>query len=179
MLHGPYFKIINHPLIWKMSSSHFTFFIYLLTFALSPNHFWSQPLFHFCLSSAGNFITNDPYGSNLKTLLGNLHYQTPPQGYGLSSVGSNSNQTYGLALCRGDVNATACKLVLLRPEMNFTNVAHITKVQLYGMIIVFWSTWTQTFFTKLIIKTSSSCGTWKTLAIRQHLTTKQRSCWAN
>ncbi|KAK9989447.1 hypothetical protein SO802_029686 [Lithocarpus litseifolius] len=93
-----------------MTSSQFIFSIYLLTFALSlQTIFGASPLFHFCLSSAGNFTTNDPYGSNLKTLLGNLHYQTPPQGFGNSSVGSNSYQTYGLALCRGDVNATACE----------------------------------------------------------------------
>ncbi|KAL4614425.1 hypothetical protein ACB092_07G053700 [Castanea dentata] len=68
-----------------MSSSQFTFSIYLLTFALSlQTIFGASPHFHFCLSSAGNFTTNDPYGSNLKTLLGNLHYQTPPQGFGLT-----------------------------------------------------------------------------------------------
>uniref|UniRef100_A0A7N2MW38 Gnk2-homologous domain-containing protein n=1 Tax=Quercus lobata TaxID=97700 RepID=A0A7N2MW38_QUELO len=92
-----------------MTSSKFTFSIYLLTFALSlQTIFGASPLFQFCLSSAGNFTTNDPYGSNLKTLLGNLHYQTPPLGFGLSSVGSNSYQNYGLALCRSGVNATAC-----------------------------------------------------------------------
>ena len=47
--------------------------------------------------------------SNLRILLGNLYYQTSSQGFGLSSVGSNPYQTYGLALCRDDVDATACK----------------------------------------------------------------------
>ena len=68
------FKLINHPLIQKMSSSQYTFSVYLLTFAFSlQTIFGASPLFHFCLSSARNFNTNDQYGSNLKTLLGNLH----------------------------------------------------------------------------------------------------------
>ncbi|GMY35032.1 cysteine-rich repeat secretory protein 38-like [Fagus crenata] len=92
-----------------MSSAHFTFSIYLLTFALFlQTIFGASPLFHFC-SSSENFTTNDPYETNLKKLLGNLYYQTPSQGFGLGSVGSYPYQTYGLALCRGDVAATDCK----------------------------------------------------------------------
>ncbi|GMY35031.1 cysteine-rich repeat secretory protein 38-like [Fagus crenata] len=92
-----------------MSSAHFTFSIYLLTFALFlQTIFGANPLFHFC-SSSKNFTTNDPYETNLKKLLGNLYYQTPSQGFGLGSVGSYPYQTYGLALCRGDVAATDCK----------------------------------------------------------------------
>ncbi|XP_050262317.1 cysteine-rich repeat secretory protein 38-like [Quercus robur] len=92
-----------------MSSSHFTFSIYFLTFALFlQTIFGASPLFHFC-SSSENFTTNDPYGSNLKKLLGNLYYQTPLQGFGLGSVGSYPYQTNGLALCRGDVATTDCK----------------------------------------------------------------------
>ena len=72
------FKLINHPLIRKMSSSQYTFSVYLLTFAFSlQTIFGASPLFHFCLSSARNFNTDDQYGSNLKTLLGNLHKRCP------------------------------------------------------------------------------------------------------
>ncbi|KAK7817181.1 cysteine-rich repeat secretory protein 38 [Quercus suber] len=92
-----------------MSSSHFTFSIYILTFALFlQTIFGASPLFHFC-SSSENFTTNDPYESNLKKLLGNLYYQTPLLGFGLGSVGSYPYQTNGLALCRGDVETTDCK----------------------------------------------------------------------
>ena len=93
-----------------MSSSQFTFTIYLLTFALFlQTIFGASPVFHYCLSSAGNFTFDDPYGSNLNVILGNLYNQTPPQGFGLGSVGLNPYQTYGLALCRRDVDATDCK----------------------------------------------------------------------
>ncbi|KAG2687966.1 hypothetical protein I3760_09G073400 [Carya illinoinensis] len=93
-----------------MSSSHeFTSSVYLLTFALLlQTIFGASPLFHFC-SSSENFTTNDPYESNLKKLLGNLNYQTPPQGFGFGTAGKHPYQTYGLALCRGDVGASDCK----------------------------------------------------------------------
>ncbi|KAK7817182.1 antimicrobial ginkbilobin-2-like protein [Quercus suber] len=92
-----------------MSSSHFTFSIYFLTFALFlQTIFGASPLFHFC-SNSENFTTNDQYESNLRKLLGNLNYQTPPLGFGLGSVGWYQYQTYGIALCRGDVATTDCK----------------------------------------------------------------------
>ncbi|KAK7858501.1 cysteine-rich repeat secretory protein 38 [Quercus suber] len=71
-----------------MSSSHITFSIYVLTFALFlQTIFGASPLFHFC-SSAENFTPHDQYESNLRKLLGNLNYQTPPLGFGLGSVGA-------------------------------------------------------------------------------------------
>jgi hypothetical protein len=89
----------------KMSS----FSISLLTFSLLvQNTFGAGPLFHFC-SSSENFTANDPYGSNLRKLMGSLYSQTPPMGFGLGSVGQDPYKTYGLALCRGDVKATDCR----------------------------------------------------------------------
>ncbi|KAK7858494.1 cysteine-rich repeat secretory protein 38 [Quercus suber] len=75
--------------------------------SLSANQFWSQPLYNIC-SSSENFTTNDQYESNLRKLLGNLNYQAS-LGFGLGSVGWYPYQTYGLALCRGDVATTDCK----------------------------------------------------------------------
>ncbi|KAB1200578.1 Cysteine-rich repeat secretory protein 38 [Morella rubra] len=92
-----------------MTSPHFTFSVYLLTFALLLQTLYAaSPLSHFC-SKSENFTANGPYESNLKKLLGNLNYQTPPLGFGLGSVGQYPYQTYGLALCRGDVAARDCK----------------------------------------------------------------------
>ncbi|KAF5474590.1 hypothetical protein F2P56_006478 [Juglans regia] len=93
-----------------MSSSQFTSSIYLLTFALLlQTIFGASPLYHVC-SSSHNFTSNGPYESNLKKLLSYLHYKTPPQGFGLGSVGKfDQYQTHGLALCGGDVNSTECK----------------------------------------------------------------------
>ncbi|KAM4097986.1 hypothetical protein ACJW30_07G043300 [Castanea mollissima] len=92
-----------------MSSSHFTLSIYFLTFALFlQTIFGASPLFHIC-SNSENFTTNDQYEKNLRKLLANLNYQTPPLGFGLGSVGWYQYQTYGIALCRGDLATTDCK----------------------------------------------------------------------
>jgi hypothetical protein len=73
-----------------------SFSIYLLTFALLLQTIYgASPLFHFC-SSSENFTTNDPYASNLRKLLGNLYYQTPPQGFGVGSVGQDPYKANGL-----------------------------------------------------------------------------------
>jgi hypothetical protein len=87
-----------------------SFSIYLLTFALLLQTIFgaSSYLNHDC-SSSGNFTANDPYESNLRKLLGNLYYQTPPQGFGFGSVGRYPYKTYGLSLCRGDVEAADCR----------------------------------------------------------------------
>jgi hypothetical protein len=86
-----------------------SFSIYLLTFALLLQTIYgANPLNHIC-SNPENFTTNDPYDSNLRKLMGNLYYQTPPQGFALGSVGQDPYKTYGLALCRGDVEATDCR----------------------------------------------------------------------
>ncbi|XP_062162935.1 cysteine-rich repeat secretory protein 38-like [Alnus glutinosa] len=87
-----------------------SFSIYLLTLALllQTNYGASSYLNHVC-SGFENFTTNDPYESNLRKLMGNLYYQTPPVGFGLGLVGHYPYQTYGLALCRGGVEATDCR----------------------------------------------------------------------
>ncbi|KAG2687967.1 hypothetical protein I3760_09G073500 [Carya illinoinensis] len=96
-----------------MSSSHIEFtssiYLILMTFALLlQTVFGASPLYHFC-SNSRNFTSNDPYESNLRKLLSVLNYKTPPQGFALGSLGKYQYQTHGLALCRGDVNASECK----------------------------------------------------------------------
>jgi hypothetical protein len=86
----------------------YSFSIYLLTFALLQSIYGARPLKHIC-SNPENFTTNDPYDSNLRKLMGNLYYQTPPQGFALGLVGQDPYKTYGLALYRGDVEATDCR----------------------------------------------------------------------
>ena len=89
-----------------MSSSHFTFYIWLITCALFlQTTFGVNPLFYFCLSSAGNFTSNSSYESNLNYIPWIIfnYNQTYPQGFGFNSVGFSPNQTYGLSLCQCDV----------------------------------------------------------------------------
>ncbi|XP_059440669.1 cysteine-rich repeat secretory protein 38-like [Corylus avellana] len=88
--------------------------IYLLTFALLLQTIYGEslsPLKHFC-SSSDNFTTNDSYEPNLRQLWGNLYFQTPPEGFGFGSVGQDPYIAYGLALCRGDLEAADCRTCL-------------------------------------------------------------------
>ncbi|KMT06271.1 hypothetical protein BVRB_7g161960 [Beta vulgaris subsp. vulgaris] len=91
-----------------MSSIKITPFIFLLSFTFLQTTFAVNPLYHFCLSTSGNFTLNTPYDTNLNTLLTLLQRKTSPSGFSLASTGQNPSQVYGLALCRGDVNSTDC-----------------------------------------------------------------------
>ncbi|KAJ9176949.1 hypothetical protein P3X46_012208 [Hevea brasiliensis] len=96
-----------------MSLSKFiSSFNLLLSFALlilqAYTVFGHGPLFHFC-SSSENFTSNGPYENNLNKLAGDLYIQTPQSGFGFGSSGQNPDQSYGLALCRGDVSSSDCK----------------------------------------------------------------------
>ncbi|KAG5546428.1 hypothetical protein RHGRI_018570 [Rhododendron griersonianum] len=66
-----------------------------------------SPIDHFCLSA--NFTPNSTYNKNLNNLLSYLDYTTPLTGFSNGSVGLSQNETYGLALCRGDINSSFCK----------------------------------------------------------------------
>ncbi|KAJ0111321.1 hypothetical protein Patl1_02074 [Pistacia atlantica] len=92
-----------------MSSSNFVSSLYLVAFAvLLHTAFGAGPLFHFC-SNPENFTANGPYETNLNKLTSSLYLKTPPTGFGMSNVGDKPDQTYGLALCRGDVATSDCK----------------------------------------------------------------------
>nr|POE88506.1 cysteine-rich repeat secretory protein 38 [Quercus suber] len=136
-----------------MSSSRFTFSICLLTFALFlRTTFGASPIFHFCSSSAGDFTSNGSYELKLNNLLGNLYNQTPPQGFGLISVGISPNQAYGLSLCRGDVSATDCQTFVNEASSEIPHYCPYNK----GAIIC------------------SHCGTLKTLANTTTFTNQTR-----
>lgn len=91
---------------------NFTSSLYVLTFVLLLHKpvFGADPISQICEKSGNltNFTTNDPYETNLKKLMGDLSYKTPPSGFSFSSVGVRQYQTYGLALCRGDVTDIDC-----------------------------------------------------------------------
>ncbi|PSS05794.1 Cysteine-rich repeat secretory protein [Actinidia chinensis var. chinensis] len=95
-----------------MSSSTFTFSLYLLSLTLVAHIALgakaAKPLFHFC-SNLDNFTTNGPYETNLNKLVGNLYLKTPLTGFGSGSVGPSHDQAHGLALCRGDVKFADCQ----------------------------------------------------------------------
>ncbi|KAK9077086.1 hypothetical protein SSX86_005422 [Deinandra increscens subsp. villosa] len=89
-----------------MSSSYTMSVLLLLLFVQMV--IGAAPLNHFCSTTSGNFTPYSPYDQSLNKLLGNLHYKTPPNGFGMGSVGQYQAQTFGLSLCRGDVSSEDC-----------------------------------------------------------------------
>ncbi|KAL7592989.1 hypothetical protein Lser_V15G32128 [Lactuca serriola] len=62
-------------------------------------------------NTTGNYITI--YQANLKTLLDSLANNSPLQGgFMNTTIGTGSNQVYGLAWCRADVSPTTCSKCL-------------------------------------------------------------------
>ncbi|XP_073275778.1 antimicrobial ginkbilobin-2-like protein [Primulina huaijiensis] len=91
----------------------YKFSIVLISFLLIQSAISIDPLFHFCFNSQ-NFTKNSVYDKNLRKLLKNLSYKTPPTGFGIGSRGQyHDNRPYGLSLCRGDVSRNDCKTCVL------------------------------------------------------------------
>ncbi|CAI9292627.1 unnamed protein product [Lactuca saligna] len=62
-------------------------------------------------NTTGNY--NTIYQTNLKTLLDSLAHNSPLQGgFMNTTIGTGSNQVYGLAWCRADVSPTTCSKCL-------------------------------------------------------------------
>ncbi|XP_052178587.1 cysteine-rich repeat secretory protein 38-like [Diospyros lotus] len=68
----------------------------------------ASPLFHIC-STSETFTAASTYASNLNKLIGSLTFRAPFTGFGAASVGFKHDRANGIALCRGDANATTCK----------------------------------------------------------------------
>ncbi|XP_038981805.1 cysteine-rich receptor-like protein kinase 6 [Phoenix dactylifera] len=63
--------------------------------------------------STGNYTANSTYETNLNLLLRSLASNTSLSGGFLNAtVGQIPNQIYGLAMCRGDTNASVCRFCL-------------------------------------------------------------------
>ncbi|RCV38865.1 hypothetical protein SETIT_8G176800v2 [Setaria italica] len=81
--------------------------ILLLTLGFTP--IAAEP-WQICGDAAMNYTTNSTYHGNLELLSTKLTHNatTSPYHYATASAGAAPDTVYGLALCRGDVNATAC-----------------------------------------------------------------------
>ncbi|XP_030968656.1 putative receptor-like protein kinase At4g00960 isoform X2 [Quercus lobata] len=63
-----------------------------------------------CSNSYGNYTSNSIYETNLNQLLSSLYSNTTIDfGFYKSSYGQNSDQVYGIGLCRGDVTPDDCR----------------------------------------------------------------------
>ncbi|GMY36986.1 cysteine-rich receptor-like protein kinase 15 isoform X1 [Fagus crenata] len=65
-------------------------------------------LYLFCSNDAQNYTLNSTFENNLMNLLQSLPSKTSVTGFNSTSFGDASNKVYVEALCRGDVNSTAC-----------------------------------------------------------------------
>jgi hypothetical protein len=65
-------------------------------------------LYLFCSNDAQNYTLNSTFENNLMNLLLSLPSKTSVTGFNSTSFGDASNKVYVEALCRGDVNSTAC-----------------------------------------------------------------------
>ncbi|KAJ1276962.1 hypothetical protein BS78_05G257100 [Paspalum vaginatum] len=81
--------------------------IILLTLLFTP--IAAQP-WRICGDAATNYTTNSTFHTNLEVLSTKLtnNASTNPSHLATASVGAAPDTVYGLALCRGDVNATVC-----------------------------------------------------------------------
>ncbi|XP_010913053.1 cysteine-rich receptor-like protein kinase 6 isoform X2 [Elaeis guineensis] len=105
------------------SSSSLFLLLCLLFFLHSPPAATDDPLYQICGNGAyktnstheinGNYTANSTYETNLNLLLPSLVSNASfSGGYYSTMIGQFPNQIYGLALCRGDVNASLCRSCL-------------------------------------------------------------------
>ncbi|XP_020080273.1 cysteine-rich receptor-like protein kinase 6, partial [Ananas comosus] len=83
----------------------------------------ADPLYQIC-GSTGNYTANSTYQSNLNLILSSLAANASGGGAGFSegTTGQTPNQVSGLALCRGDVNASACGSCLRSGTSDVLNI---------------------------------------------------------
>ncbi|KAH7662212.1 Non-specific serine/threonine protein kinase protein [Dioscorea alata] len=79
----------------------------LLLSSLVASPALSDTVYQSC-DTSGNYTTNSTFQSNLFTLLPSLSSNGSASGFYTNTVGTVPDKIYGLVLCRGDTNATAC-----------------------------------------------------------------------
>ncbi|KAK3125242.1 hypothetical protein QOZ80_7BG0602200 [Eleusine coracana subsp. coracana] len=80
----------------------------LLAFTLAPPLAAGDPLGQFC-DTSGNYSANTTYQTNLQSLAATLPKNTSSTLFANTSTGTVPDIVYAMALCRGDVNASACE----------------------------------------------------------------------
>ncbi|RWR90863.1 cysteine-rich receptor-like protein kinase 10 [Cinnamomum micranthum f. kanehirae] len=92
--------------------SHLPIFSSLLLLLISfhvPTTNAADPLYHICDNTA-NYTNTSTFGTNLKLLLPSLSSNsTLNYGFYNTSIGQDTNEAYGLVLCRGDASSSTCQ----------------------------------------------------------------------
>ncbi|XP_062163158.1 cysteine-rich receptor-like protein kinase 25 isoform X4 [Alnus glutinosa] len=85
-------------------------------------------LYRFCTLERGNYTASSTYGANLNDLLVSLSSTTKiDHGFYHSAFRQNSDQVYGIELCRGDVNADVFRGCLNNAASLLTQRCHQQK----------------------------------------------------
>ncbi|KAJ8617997.1 hypothetical protein MRB53_014183 [Persea americana] len=86
----------------------FSSLLLLITFHI-PTTNAADPLYHICDNTA-NYTNTSTFGTNLKLLLPSLSSNsTLNYGFYNTSIGQDTNEAYGLVLCRGDASSSTCQ----------------------------------------------------------------------
>ncbi|XP_058217628.1 cysteine-rich repeat secretory protein 38-like [Rhododendron vialii] len=109
-----------------MSSSALLSPLFLLSISLFlPLALAISPIDYSCPS--GTFAPNSTYSKNLNNLLSYLDSETPLTGFSNGSLGLSPNRTYGLALCRGDINSSFCKACVDQASSDIQKICPLKK----------------------------------------------------
>ncbi|XP_039168623.1 cysteine-rich receptor-like protein kinase 10 isoform X1 [Eucalyptus grandis] len=102
-------ELLFRPKKMARDSNLVTFFLFVtsILFLVTPIN-GNSPLHVLCEPKNGNYTFGSPFRNNLEQLLGNLASNTAEKGFLSSSTGDGSDEVFGQALCRRDVNRSAC-----------------------------------------------------------------------
>ncbi|KAG6754698.1 hypothetical protein POTOM_040492 [Populus tomentosa] len=75
----------------------------------------------FCCNNALNYTRNSAFENNLKIVLKRLPSITSLTGFNYTFFGEASAKVYGQALCRGDVNSSACRTCVEKASKQICN----------------------------------------------------------
>jgi hypothetical protein len=91
-------------------------------------------LMNYLCNNGSSYALNSTYRSNVVALLGSLsaNASSSAVGFATGTLGRGPDQTWGLALCRGDVNGSACASCLaLAPDVAFGKCRGVKDASIY------------------------------------------------
>jgi hypothetical protein len=123
---SPFFGLdfVNVLKMFRMTSSdaRLVMFLFIMPFTVLSTQ--TGPDVHlktFCCNNALNYTRNSAFENNLKIVLKRLPSITSLTGFNYTFFGEASAKVYGQALCRGDVNSSACRTCVEKASKQIFN----------------------------------------------------------
>uniref|UniRef100_A0A2K1YEU0 non-specific serine/threonine protein kinase n=1 Tax=Populus trichocarpa TaxID=3694 RepID=A0A2K1YEU0_POPTR len=104
------------------SDARLVMFLFIMPFTVLSTQ--TGPDVHlktFCCNNALNYTRNSAFENNLKIVLKRLPSITSLTGFNYTFFGEASAKVYGQALCRGDVNSSACRTCVEKASKQIFN----------------------------------------------------------